>query len=461
MAEAYNDGTGLARDPVEHLKWLRMAAALGSVDAKRAIIRNFSRNENITLREGLTQVIALYGDKTGGIGSMLSIRTLFSTANFRQYTQTEVAAAFMDGFRASSAAAQGDSILYLQRSVPKRIWALVEKVLVAEGFFKGPPEGHFGTDARAALKKWIVAKEPLPPMSETIAANKRRLASLQIVKTTTYDDEAKRRNRTFVEFGDSEFKAKKYKAAMRWYKLGAELGGDHYHLYQIAWMHQKGLGVKQDHNKAAVWYEKAASKGNMVAMHKLALMYWNGIGVSKDLKKSFDLILKSAEGGFPDSMHSLAWLYENGKGVTKDEYAAKKWMQKAAKAGSSDAMYSVAVSYYRGEGVERDYPVALKWFERAARKGHADSMYWAGRMNIEGLGVEPNNTKAAKFIARSINAGSEFAFDQLTKQWNEFDKNFRIAFQRALKYQGLYTGPEDGSFNPQTHAAIKKLAGKS
>lgn len=461
LAEAYDDGIGLARDPVENLKWLRNAAALGSIDAKRTIIGNFSRNENITLREGLTQVIALYGDTTDGIGSALSIRTLFSTTNFTQYTQSEVAAAFMDGFRASSAAAQGDSILFLQRTVPKRVWALVEKVLMADGFFKGPPEGYLGPDARAALNKWIISKGRLSPLSEAIAANKRRLASLQIVETPIYDDEAKRKNRTFVEFGNSEFKAKKYKAAMRWYKLGAELGGDHYHLYQIAWMHQEGLGVKKDYSKAAVWYKKAADQGNVAAMHKLALMYWNGIGVSKDLKKSFQLILKSAEGGFPESMHALATFYEDGKGVAKDENAAKKWSQKAAEAGSSDAMYTLAASYYHGDGVERDYPVALKWFERAAMKGHADSMYWAGIMNINGFGVEPNLTKAARFIARSINAGSETAFDQVTKQWNEFDKKFRIAFQGVLNYQGLYTGPEDGALNPQTNTAIKKLAGKS
>ena len=162
VAKAYHDGNGLARDENEELKWLRMAAALGSIDAKRAIIREFHRNMNITLREGLTEAIALYGDSTGGFGNMLSFGVQLSRTNYRRFAEADTVAAFMDGFRLSSAAAQGNSMLYLQRTVPKWIWILVETVLVAEGFFKGPPEGHFSPDARAALNKWIVAKGPLP-----------------------------------------------------------------------------------------------------------------------------------------------------------------------------------------------------------------------------------------------------------------------------------------------------------
>ena len=166
LADAYDNGTGLARNDAENVKWLRMAAARGSHKAKRALMWDFTRNPIITLREGLTEAIVVYGDDIGSIYTSQQVGGIFISLHFRKFTKAEVTSAFMDGFRAAPAAAQGKKLVYLQRRVPQKIWAGVEAVLMAEGHFKGPPDGYFGPDARAGLLKWAVAKGRLPAPGE-------------------------------------------------------------------------------------------------------------------------------------------------------------------------------------------------------------------------------------------------------------------------------------------------------
>jgi uncharacterized protein len=47
-------------------------------------------------------------------------------------------------------------------------------------------------------------------------------------------------------------------------------------------VYAKGLGIPQDFVQAAIWFQRAANKGNADAQHSLGLMYANGLGVPLD-----------------------------------------------------------------------------------------------------------------------------------------------------------------------------------
>src|SRR5262249_54716029 len=54
----------------------------------------------------------------------------------------------------------------------------------------------------------------------------------------------------------------------------------------LGWTYRTGQGVAQDYAKAREWYEKAADKGDAIAMNTLGVFYHNGQGVTRDYAKA-------------------------------------------------------------------------------------------------------------------------------------------------------------------------------
>ena len=53
-------------------------------------------------------------------------------------------------------------------------------------------------------------------------------------------------------------------------------------IYGVGYYYENGIRTSVDLAQAAVWYEKAAKKGQAEAAMHLALMYYQGKGVEKD-----------------------------------------------------------------------------------------------------------------------------------------------------------------------------------
>src|SRR5205085_1819073 len=51
---------------------------------------------------------------------------------------------------------------------------------------------------------------------------------------------------------------------------------------ELGYMYERGRGVPQDYQLAALWYGHAASQGNVRAQHLLGLLYDKGQGVAQD-----------------------------------------------------------------------------------------------------------------------------------------------------------------------------------
>lgn len=80
----------------------------------------------------------------------------------------------------------------------------------------------------------------------------------------------------------------------------------------------QGGGVKKD-AEAAVWFAKAAEKGNMLAQYCLGECYTNGTGVVANVKEAVKWYRKSAELGFRRAEYELGACYATGEGVDKDD----------------------------------------------------------------------------------------------------------------------------------------------
>ena len=76
--------------------------------------------------------------------------------------------------------------------------------------------------------------------------------------------------------------------------------------YIIGETYYNGLGVKEDHAKAMVWFRKAAEQGNGQAQFFVGYMYYNGLGVKEDHEEALIWSSKAAKKG-----HIRARLYRD------------------------------------------------------------------------------------------------------------------------------------------------------
>ncbi|MBF0626345.1 MAG: SEL1-like repeat protein, partial [Magnetococcales bacterium] len=89
-------------------------------------------------------------------------------------------------------------------------------------------------------------------------------------------------------------------------------------------------GVKKPNDAEALkWYEKAAAQGHLGALSNLGLMHYMGLGVPEDHKKAAELFRKAAEAGHGPAQQHLGMLLLKGEGVTLDRNAARQWLKKA------------------------------------------------------------------------------------------------------------------------------------
>jgi TPR repeat protein len=165
LADAYDGGLGTEEDSSQYLTWLRKAAALGAIEARRKLVNQFPFDvfdRQMTLREGITESVALYNDELGSIDA-IHFLGLFSNSRLDDFGPGEPVLAFMDGFRAAPAGLDDALLVPLAKQLPKEVLAAIETELKEEGFYQGKAEGHFRPDARKALAAWAAAKGPLPP----------------------------------------------------------------------------------------------------------------------------------------------------------------------------------------------------------------------------------------------------------------------------------------------------------
>ncbi|SDB31856.1 tetratricopeptide repeat protein [Bauldia litoralis] len=167
LGAAYDDGLGTAKNPRERLRWWREAARLGSFDAREKLARAFtfdSFDKLMTLREGVTERLALYnnGGSSLGFGTPMELLGMFSGGRARDAGTAALADAVMDAFRLAPAGLEDARLVPLIRVLPDEIRVAIEAQLKRDGFFAGSPEGVFGPEVRAALAKWVDASGPLP-----------------------------------------------------------------------------------------------------------------------------------------------------------------------------------------------------------------------------------------------------------------------------------------------------------
>jgi TPR repeat protein len=105
--------------------------------------------------------------------------------------------------------------------------------------------------------------------------------------------------------------------------------------FNVALMHENGIGVEKDPKEAVVWYRKAALQGSSLAQFNLAVLYENGRGTEVDFTEANEWYRRAAVQGDPLAIGNLGMLYIRGDGVPVNKTAGIALLLQSATLDSS------------------------------------------------------------------------------------------------------------------------------
>lgn len=112
--------------------------------------------------------------------------------------------------------------------------------------------------------------------------------------------------------------------AEKWYRKAAESGN-------VEAQNSLGslLQERQKYAEALAWYERAAKHGHALALNNLAYLHDLGLGTKQDRKKAFNLYAASAQLGWAEAMWNIANMYGAGQLGNVDLLTACVWTMRA------------------------------------------------------------------------------------------------------------------------------------
>ncbi|CAF1195575.1 unnamed protein product, partial [Rotaria sp. Silwood1] len=162
--------------------------------------------------------------------------------------------------------------------------------------------------------------------------------------------------------------------------------------------------AKQNYELAARFYSKAAALGNAEGMYNLALLHQQGLGVKKDIQATIELLEQAAAQsptmsdklpipnvGVAEAEHSLGLHYETGVGVEMNYYKAAQWYQRASDHGSATAANNLGLMYGAGKSIARDLVKSEQLLRLAVTRGDQNAA-----MNLALLFSEKQDFQAAE-----------------------------------------------------------------
>ncbi len=194
--------------------------------------------------------------------------------------------------------------------------------------------------------------------------------------------------------------------------------------------------------------EQKAFEGNAEAQHDLAAIYTAGHGgVKQDFDRAAMWFREAADNGVANARYNLGVLYHQGLGVKRDLNRALYWYREAATLSHPEAQYNLGIAYIEGIGTDYNAPMAASFFERAANSGIMEAAYNLGLIYENGLLGEPDTNRALLWYKIAADQGSQDAknaIKQLSKSLQIGPEDVDAVVDRMQKINVEQTGRRAG-----------------
>lgn len=201
--------------------------------------------------------------------------------------------------------------------------------------------------------------------------------------------------------------------AAGWYQLAAK-NGDRLATFELGSLYQDGVGVPQDREKAAALFREAADKGYVPAKYNLALLHVEGVYADPSLTTAAALMKEAAEAELPEAQYDYGSMLIEGAGVAPDAAEGARYIGLAAAQDLTAAQIDYATLLYLGQGVPRDLEGAVRWYQRAAEGGNPVAQNRLAKLVAVGEGTALDLETAAMWRALARRQGlTDPALDRL------------------------------------------------
>jgi hypothetical protein len=253
--------------------------------------------------------------------------------------------------------------------------------------------------------------------------------------------------------------------AALWYRKAADAGDEHAQC-NLARCYEDGNGVEQSYEQALGWYRRAAEVGNGYAQHRLGWLFYSGNGVAADPAQAFRWFIKAAEAGDASAQDTVGWCYYYGEGVAQHMVEAVRWFRKAAEGGDAHGQANMGERYEKGEGVAKDLNEALRWYRKSAEGDSQWGQNKLGECYRDGIGVERDAGEALRWFKKAAERGSVEAMCNIASCYATGVGVPRSTTEAASWYAKAAEAQqqedrEEGEPTPATHPAPKLVCSTS
>jgi TPR repeat protein len=196
--------------------------------------------------------------------------------------------------------------------------------------------------------------------------------------------------------------------AMGWFRRGAEAGSAE-SLFELARLHDRGLGTDPDPKLAQECYQLSAERGDPRGQHELGVRLARGQPMI-DHAGALAWLIKAATAGYRPSQLLVALFHQHGLGTPTDPLEAARWYEAAAGAGDVEAQVGLARMCVQNPGLPGFPAKAVEWATLAANGGSVEAQGLLGKIYALGLaGVAPDPPLAVEWLSRAAEGGDGLA----------------------------------------------------
>lgn len=379
---------GLAKDPVEAMRWYEKAAGLGSPMAMYNIAHLYSEGLGVTADQTVALQWLRRAGEAGLVEAQVALGGNYYSGQHVAQDRAEAWRWFRMAADAGNAAAQAAlGTLYLRGEGVAR-----DVAESARWFERAAEQGH--ALAQFNLGVMLLGDDEV---GDAVARDPARaVAWLERAAGQGYGQAAFRLSELHRQ-GDGV--AVDDQAALRWLEIAANAGHAEAQ-YRLGERLLDGDGVVADLAMARKWLTMAGQQG-----HLLAGLAWRQAEHEAEQLAAVpaDAVARTrrlAGEGDAEAMRDLGLMYRDGRGIARDDDEAIAWLGKAADAGDADAALDAA-ELLRGTPSTAKDPRIVGWLEQAATAGRIDASFLLARHRIDAAGG-PRDYRAARERLRAV-----------------------------------------------------------
>lgn len=401
IAEAYENGQGIAPNPEEALKWYLIGADAGDVTGMRSAARMLGNGRGTRIdKVRATKYMRLAAEKGSASAAVALGKALRAGDDYFLLLDDKEAFAWLEkaaNFGDSEAIRQlanyyleqdqkDKAINYLEASAAE---GRVSSMMTLFDLYRKDPA--VGVDLYKAKKYLDMAR------ASTNATVREKSSIVKVLLNDT----------------DPQIQDKA--TGVRMMKELADAG----YMPAVIFMaraYTEGEFVQQDLKQGFELWRKAASNGDVPAMLAVSKAYAEGSGVNQNIQKAreyFDQAVANVRADDGSSMKDIGAAYRIGRGVVPDIQKAAFWLERAANVGQVEALKQYAEMIYLGAVAKHPPKEAIPLFEQSAAQGSFDALYNLGQAYSSGDAVPIDYFKAAGYYRRAANAGNTNATREL------------------------------------------------